>query len=424
MNEPKVLAHGRGWHVIFPADPDVVSIEVQRLVDKSESCWAELTIVSKGGTVRWEPRINLYSAPARKALAKDCEEAVPLGRWGDLLERGTRALHKARNTLPEPQVLTTLPPISREWLVPGWIPAGEITTLFGDGGSGKSLFVLALALAGLKKRMLGDQWQVRALNRVMYLDWESRHEEHSMRLWSLMNASYEGEPVPAIHYHRLRRPLADVWEGLQRQLIKDPCDLVIIDSAMFASSGELDTADSAMGLYNILAEMAPASVIVIGHVTKMTAEQSRGEGRMYGSVQHRNAPRSNIEFRLQDGATPYERTVSCYHRKTNAWGGVQGEAAFTFVSDEQGRTMVRPGQRDHAHSSLSTQILAALKPGPETVTDLSQALDEPEGSVRKTLHRLQNRDMVVAETVTGGGRGNKTLWRLVDRNRDTNGYKP
>ena len=39
------------------------------------------------------------------------------------------------------------PPPAREWVVPDWLPAGEVSSLYGDGGTGKSLLALQLAYA-------------------------------------------------------------------------------------------------------------------------------------------------------------------------------------------------------------------------------------------------------------------------------------
>lgn len=38
-------------------------------------------------------------------------------------------------------------PVKREWLVKSWLPASEISVIYGDGGSGKSLIAAQLAYA-------------------------------------------------------------------------------------------------------------------------------------------------------------------------------------------------------------------------------------------------------------------------------------
>lgn len=54
----------------------------------------------------------------------------------------------------DPVVLQDRPIPDRQWLVPGWIPMGAVTLLYGDGGTGKSLLAMQLQTS----TALGRQW--------------------------------------------------------------------------------------------------------------------------------------------------------------------------------------------------------------------------------------------------------------------------
>jgi RecA-family ATPase len=85
--------------------------------------------------------------PQFKAIAADGE-----------LPTVSRSLLAQKQKAEEPRQLDTGPytcPVAwqdqplpvREWLVPNWIPMGEVTLLYGDGGVGKSLLALQLQVA-------------------------------------------------------------------------------------------------------------------------------------------------------------------------------------------------------------------------------------------------------------------------------------
>ncbi|SEM61443.1 AAA domain-containing protein [Gemmobacter aquatilis] len=74
----------------------------------------------------------------------------------------------------------------REWLVPDLIPAGTVTLLTGDGGTGKSLLALQLAVACA----LGKTWLGRGVSagRVLFLSAEDDEAELHRRLWDVVQA--------------------------------------------------------------------------------------------------------------------------------------------------------------------------------------------------------------------------------------------
>ena len=90
-----------------------------------------------------------------------------------------------------------------------------------------------------------------------------------------------------------------------------------------------------------------------------------------------------------------------------------------------GAVTVAQGEADTAGASLAFQVMEALKHGPDKPGHLAEMLDATEETVKKTLQRLEKRDIVMRlHRETPGGRGNPQSWSLVtnrDRNRDETG---
>lgn len=74
----------------------------------------------------------------------------------------------------------------RDWLVPDLIPAATVTLLTGDGGTGKSLLALQLAVACA----LGKPWLGRGVSagRALFLSAEDDEAELHRRLWDVVQA--------------------------------------------------------------------------------------------------------------------------------------------------------------------------------------------------------------------------------------------
>lgn len=85
---------------------------------------AEVAVMIRGGRAKWHapnPRVDLDGGPA--APAEDADEG------------------------PFPASALVGEPPARRWIIPDWLPAGEATGLYGDGGVGKTLLAQQIAAA-------------------------------------------------------------------------------------------------------------------------------------------------------------------------------------------------------------------------------------------------------------------------------------
>ena len=98
-------------------------------------------------------------------------------------------------TLASPQFfcateLEGMPVPSRQWHVPDVIPAGSVTMVYGDGGTGKSLAALQLAVA----TVLGRRWlgQVTMQGTALFISAEDDRDEIHRRLADIARAEGVG----------------------------------------------------------------------------------------------------------------------------------------------------------------------------------------------------------------------------------------
>jgi hypothetical protein len=387
-------------------------LEFSQLKEHSDGMTTDVSTTNTAtGHSHWA-RVTLASAVSRNTYLKSLDSAqVPGISPGDFAHACHMVVQAERKGDPATP-LEARRPAPENWLVPGWIPRGETTVVYGDGGVGKSLFTLALALSGLTGAPVGG-WRVAPVRNVLFLDWESHKGDHEARWWGLTAPT--GLPAPTgIHYRQLHRPLTDVIGSVRAEVATLKIDMVIADSLAPASGAEPEGSDAAVRTMNALRSLAPATRVVTAHVSKMAAEQARGAVRPFGSVYVRNLARSTIFCSQEEQASQDERVVTYTHTKSNN-GSLQRATALRYAFGEEGYVMISPVAADLSRSGLTTRVLDALRRGAKETGTLAEDLDESPAAVKKALQRLENRDKVVRLSGTVGGRGNKQAWGLTNK---------
>jgi hypothetical protein len=420
MNDPIVTPHGQSYYVTTPA----VIFGFDHLRDHSEGLAAEVTAtVAEGpaaGQQHWA-RLNLASTNGRRDFTKALLTLDAQLACTGLLDTVCRVVVK-KHRLGEPaRELIAAPRPPDSWLLEDWIPRREPTVLFGDGGSGKSLFALAFAMAGLTGQPLcrSSRWQVVPLKAVLYLDWESNYTTHAARLWGLSRMHGTGDPIKGLYYRRMDRALSDSVSAVAHDVAEHHCELVILDSFGAASGLEPESADAAVRTLNALRSLeSEATPLVIAHVPKAQADLKTGAmPRPYGSVYVRNLPRSAIYCDPGEQVAEDEMTITYSHTKMND-GPRKRPRALRFAFDN-GLIAMSTSEPDLSRAGLPAQILDFLKHGNQTVTAIADELSANPGSVKAILNRMENRNRSVVKLETGGGKGKETVWGLPLRNRNT-----
>jgi AAA domain-containing protein len=413
-DEPVVKQIGESYFAVWASH--LVAMEFARLTDHRDTLSAELSVTNEAiGSLHWS-RINLASATGRFAVIKALEEAHPGPPWRRMLDRACQRVATLLRTGEPMEYLSPVIQDEGRWFIEPWMPTGQITVLYGDGGTGKSLLALALTTAGVLGHALGPL-PARTINRALYLDWETDRSTHDRRLAGL-TAVREAPPDQAIGYRRLRRPLTDDLASIRADVDRHQAELVVVDSLGGACGPEPESADAAIRTLMALGALK-ATVLVIAHISKASAEQSRS--RPYGSVYVYNLARSVIEARRDDtddeAASGY--TLSLYHRKANESRKAKPIGLHFAIDESPYVVTVCGASPDLASAGLPTQILEALRRGGKTVSTLAEELGSGVDVVRAAMNRLENRNKVVRLDSVSGGRGRKTLWGRADENRST-----
>lgn len=200
-------------------------------------------------------------------------------------------------------------PLPREWEVEGWIPRGEVTLLYGDGGIGKTLLAHQYATAAAT----GRSWlgQITRPARVMCIFCEDSAAELHRRqidinrslgvslseLGNLRLVSRNFQDNFIATFDRKSQTLAKTafWHQIREDAIAFDADVLILDTiADIYAGSEIDRVlvnDFVKRFLGGLGRSIGGSVIALGHPS--AAGKSSGEGTS-GSTGWNNASRSRL----------------------------------------------------------------------------------------------------------------------------------
>jgi len=416
---PEVRRDGDTWTLTWP---DLgIGFGLERLKDISDGLRAELTVESimpgANGRLAGPVHLNLLSARSQTETANKLEKrangAVGAIDWDQMVTYACAVVAKQYRA-PAPTVdLAAVEELDEvEYLIPGLIPMGETTVLYGDGESAKSLMALRIAYSvALKQALPWNAWPT-CQGAVLYLDWETNPRTVALRLRRIAQA--ERCAAPTIHYRQCFRSLSDELPSIREEISKNTITLVIVDSIGFAATGALTEDETARAAMNALRNMSPATRLVIAHVSRESALQTKGKVKPFGSAFFWNAMRSGIEVRrAEDEPDGDVMHLGLYHWKANdgehhkpialrvGFDGPRGAIAFDQSDIQEVPDLA-------ARTSLSVRIRAALVRGALDTKSLADELDEQENAVRTTLGRMSG----VVRLNPGGGRGRTATWGL------------
>ena len=118
--------------------------------------------------------------------------------------------------------------------------------IFADGGSGKSIFAMAIAVSVASGVAVVGEPSGEP-QPVLYLDWESDQYAHTERLRAICAAS--GIPVPPIHYRRQVSSLSESVNTIRKEVATKGVGLVIVDSLGAARGDEPESAAVTIRLF-------------------------------------------------------------------------------------------------------------------------------------------------------------------------------
>lgn len=371
----------------------------------------------------YRDRIHLHSAAAQLKLAQACNDLLALGVpiWRQRVASSCwLVVDRLRQGATPVELREEVDPGTR-WLVDRWVPWGLPTVIYGDGGSGKSMLALALAVCARTGQALGGDpnWRVTPCESVLLLDWESDRQDHQRRVRGL--AAGMGVAYPTGIWHvPMRGALADQVGPITSRIARGGIDLVIIDSIAPACAAELEASETAIRFFEAVARLG-ATALCIGHVNKAQAREGQAKAQIFGSVQFRNQTRSSFQVVAEetDGETEVipvtfrldkHNLVPPPYPPPIGWG-------FAYAADAIRITPAAAS--DDARSLMARMIEAFIAKGEATPSAIAETTATTPETIRKLLSRLSKRDTGRYQPRQVGKDGKETIWTLDVTKRDT-----
>lgn len=199
-------------------------------------------------------------------------------------------------------LLGTEEPPPMQWRVADLVPEDHLTMLLGDGGTGKSVLSLYLALCiCIGRAFLG--MSVRRGN-VLYVDHELDRNEQLRRVHRIARGMGIDATNTALQ-ERLQywRPQHALGTGAHQESLLEAVerydiDLVILDSLTMGATGDVTDVSDVVPIMQQIRRWP--TTVAIDHVSHNTAKGSAAKARAFGSVFKRNAARSCLTLAQSD----------------------------------------------------------------------------------------------------------------------------
>jgi hypothetical protein len=310
-------------------------------------------------------------------------------------------------------------PKAREFVIPDLIPRYHPTTLYGWGGTAKSLIavLLAMSVAGDKKKFFDRDVTVNGP--VLYVDFELDADEQHRRVTQL--AAGLGFEVPedllyvsalGVRTHEAIAFALDVCE-------EHRAVLAVLDSLGPAMVGDMAAAKDVIEFHNCyIAPFREAGVtpILIDH----QARQQTGEGYQskgaFGSAYKEHLSRSLIQVEAGDrSAEQGTLNVRLRHKKTN-FGALCDpfDVTLEFSGEEitaSVRELTSSDRAQEATLNARDRVLAALEDSPAYPDELVEFTGLARSTIKNEVNKLKKAGRVEA---TGEVKGQMEEVRLAD----------
>ena len=345
---------------------------------------------------------NLLTSNAQ--LVRQLDGRVPGLDWEGLLTQAAAiTLRRYRDGSPLVDLATE--PVDRpsRYLLAPLVARDGATVWAADGGTGKSVLALAVALSVSTALPLLDA-HPSEIGPVLYLDWEADEETHRERLWALWRALGTGEPPPleAIHYVYQTASLHELATTLRRRVAETGAVLVVVDSLGLARGGAPEDAEATIRTFRAIRSLG-VPTLCIDHVSKAQREGQVKRKTAIGSVYTRNSARLVwvVEKAQSEGAS--DSTVAFTVDKFN-FGRLPRRRGFRLhfeseasprASDEDERLVritIEPTAESTAHQVAGGQerkweIASVLKsaPAPMTVDEVATQVGISPNRARNVL---------------------------------------
>ena len=310
-------------------------------------------------------------------------------------------------------------PKAREFVIPGLLPRYHPTTLYGWGGTAKSLIALLLGMsvAGGKQKFLGRDVMVHGP--VLYVDFELDADEQHRRVMQLAAGLGTTVPEDLLYISALGVRTHEAIAFALAMCEEHQAVMSILDSLGPAMVGDMAAAKDVIEFHNCyIAPFRGAGVtpILVDHQARQQAGEGYQSKGAFGSAYKEHLSRSLIQVEAGDrSAEQGTLNVRLRHKKTN-FGALCDpfDVELTFSPEEISASVreLTPSDRaQEATLNARDRVLAALEDGPAYPDELAESTGLARSTIKNEVNRLKKAERVEK---TGEVQGKMEEVRLTD----------
>jgi hypothetical protein len=288
-------------------------------------------------------------------------------------------------------------PPEREFIVPDLIPRHHPTTLYGWGGTAKSLIaaLLSMSVAGGREKFFGRDIAVHGP--VMYLDFELDADEQHRRVMQLAAGMKMEIPEGFLYVSTLGVRTHEAVEFALSVCEEHKAVMVVLDSLGPAMVGDMSAAKDVIEFHNCY--IAPFKALgVTPLLVDHQARQQAGEGYQskgaFGSAYKEHLSRSLIQVEAGDrNAEQGVLNVRLRHKKTN-FGALADpfDVTLGFSAEEISASVRDLTPADLAQETTlnaEDRVLAALEDDPAYPDEIAEITGLARGTVKNKITALK-----------------------------------
>lgn len=340
-------------------------------------------------------------------------------------------------------------PSPREWVVEGLVPRGTVTSLYGDGGTGKSLLALQLAV----DVAIGGSWvgKTTTAGRSLFISAEDDQDELHRRVRDVASSAFlDMSDLADLHLRSLAGEDAllatlsqgggitpsDLFDEIERYAEETAPDLIVLDTLADLFPGNENDRGQArqfIGLLRGLAIRHRAAVLLLAHPSLSGMSSGTGTG---GNTAWNNSVRSRLYMQrvlMSDGGAQFEPDpdVRTLDSKKANYGRVGESIQLRWVNgvfqpEIQTRGTAANVDRNKVADDTFLRLLAEFKAdgrsvkaapaagyAPKVFADSGRALGLTKGELKAAMERLFARKVLVeAKDGIGPASKQKTVLML------------
>lgn len=390
---PEITKVGNSFHLTYPNLP--IRLRFCRLYDQKNGLTAEVIVEGKDNEdkpiIYDSSRYTLTALASRNNLAKHLAnrlELVDVDWEGVVLQAFTKVVNTYRLGEPLVELKPTdiLKPL--DYLIHPLLPTNMPTTLYGDGGVGKStvaVFICTLLVSAYAEaHELGLKIPKEPV-RCLYLDWEADRDEISNIFLRIKNGLGIDDENVRFHYRRCWQPLSEDMDEIQRVVAEIKPSLVVIDSIAAAVQSDMADAGTATKLISRDIRQLNCTSLILAHYNK-TKEQEKS---IFGSIFWKNYSRAVFELIKGKESVKDRMQVGIFCRKFNRSFIVKPIGLeFSYVDNDAiyiHKHSVGDSPSLSSNIAIHERIKAVLTRKPATTQELASTFKLKEETIKKIL---------------------------------------